>query len=141
MLRMKTATSSILQSIRRSIEDQRVQQVTDRELLSLFRSHRDEAAFHTLLRRHGAMVFDVCRSVLGNETDAEDAFQATFLVLAQKAGAIRKRTSVGSWLYGVAYRTALKARAKSAKRHKHEARLPIRPSAGPSDALAWREVE
>src|SRR5262245_10294853 len=141
MLRMKTATSSILQSIRRSIEDQRVQQVTDRELLSLFRSHRDEAAFHTLLRRHGSMVFDVCRSVLGNEADAEDAFQAAFLVLAQKAGAIRKLASIGCWLHGVAYRTALKARTKSARRQKHEARTPIQPSSAVADDLTWREVQ
>ncbi len=138
---MKTTTSPILQLIRRSVEDQRVKVLTDQELLNHFRSERDEAAFHALLRRHGSMVLDVCRNVLGNEADAEDAFQATFLILAQKAGAIRNQSSVGSWLHGVAYRTALKARAGSAKRQKHEARLPSQPSAGASDDLTWREVQ
>src|SRR5713226_8262784 len=134
-LMMKAATSPILQLIRRSVEDERVRQLTDHELLRLFRSEQDEAAFHTLLGRHGSMVLDVCRNVLGNEADAEDAFQATFLVLAQEAGAIRKQASIGSWLHGVAYRIALKARAGSAKRQKHEARLPNQPSSDASDDL------
>src|SRR5712691_11465898 len=138
---MKTMTSPILQLIRRSVEDQGVTHLTDQELLRQFRSKRDEAAFHALLRRHGSMVLDVCRNVLGNEADAEDAFQATFLILARKAGAIRNQASVGSWLHGVAYRTALKARAGSAKRQKHEARAPSQPSSDASDELTWREVQ
>src|SRR6267378_3094310 len=120
----RTAFSPILQFIRRIHRDPRMEGSADQELLRRFVDGRDEAAFETILRRHGAMVLDVCRGVLGNEADAEDAFQATFLILAQKAGAIRKLVSVGSWLHGVAYRTALKARAGSAKRKKHEARLP-----------------
>jgi cytochrome c peroxidase len=99
-----------------------------------------EAAFGTLLRRHGPMVLDVCRGVLSNEADAEDAFQATFLILASKAGSIRKADSVGSWLHGVAYRTALKARAQSATRQKNEARAPTRTSSEPDD-LTWREAQ
>src|SRR6266404_4490392 len=138
---MKTTTSPILQLIRRSVEDQGVTQLTDQQLLQTFRSKRDEAAFHALLRRHGSMVLDVCRNVLGNEADAEDAFQATFLILTQKAGSIRKQASVGSWLYGVAYRTALKARAGSAKRQKYESRTPSQSSSGPCDDLSWREVQ
>src|SRR5262249_30242662 len=98
-----------------------------------------QAAFHTLLRRHGPMVLDVCRGVLGDGPDAEDAFQATFLVLAQKRGSIRKAASLGSWLYGVARRAALKARARSAARHKHEPRAPQR-RAREADDLSWREV-
>src|SRR5712691_6686657 len=138
---IKTTTSPILQLIRRTVEDQRANHATDQELLCRFRSERDEAAFHTLLCRHGSMVLDVCRNVLGNEADAEDAFQATFLILARKAGAIRNQASVGSWLHGVAYRTALKARAGTAKRQKHECRAPSQPSAGAADDLTWREVQ
>ena len=67
------------------------------------------------------MVFDVCRGVLGNEANAEDAFQATFLILARKAASIRKATAVGSWLHSVAYRTALQARAQEATRKESEA--------------------
>jgi len=136
-----TSTSPILQLIRRSAHDQRDKLLTDQELLRRFRSERDEAAFHTLLRRHGSMVLDVCRNVLGNEADAEDAFQATFLILAQKARSIRKEASVGSWLYGVAFRTALKARANSAKRQQHETRGRSQLSSGASDDLSWREVQ
>ena len=85
------------------------------------------------------MVLDVCRSVLGNEADAEDAFQATFLILVRKAPSIRKTASIGSWLHGVAYRTALKARVQSATRQKKEARAPARQVSEPDDAT-WREV-
>jgi RNA polymerase sigma factor (sigma-70 family) len=87
------------------------------------------------------MVLDVCRSVLGNEQDAEDAFQATFLILAQKAGTIRKKASVGSWLYGVAYRTARQARLRSARRQRHESACPRRNAAFPPDDPSWREVQ
>jgi RNA polymerase sigma factor (sigma-70 family) len=85
--------------------------VTDGELLSRFIDERDEAAFESLLLRHGAMVLGVCRRILRGEADAHDAFQATFLVFLRKAGSIQPRAMVGNWLYGVARRTSLKARA------------------------------
>jgi RNA polymerase sigma factor (sigma-70 family) len=135
----KAASSLIVQLIRRAAEDPRVRDLSDQELLQRFHAQQDQAAFHALLCRHGPMVLDVCGGVLANEADAEDAFQAAFLILARKAGSIRKTASLGSWLHGVAYRTALKARAQSAERRKHEARVPIRQASEPDD-LSWREV-
>src|SRR5690348_1247783 len=79
--------------------------LSDGELLESFITRRDEAAFGILIRRHGPMVLGVCRRVLNNPHDAEDAFQATFLVLVRKAASLGQRELLGSWLYGVAYRT------------------------------------
>jgi RNA polymerase sigma factor (sigma-70 family) len=101
--------------------------LTDGELLERFATARDEAAFEVLLRRHGPMVFGVCRRVLQNEADAEDAFQATFLVLVRKAASIRPRGMVGNWLYGVAHSTALKARAMTTKRLTKEREAAAQP--------------
>jgi RNA polymerase sigma factor (sigma-70 family) len=112
----------------------------DGDLLDAFLTRREEAAFEALLRRHGAMVLGVCRRVLRHEQDAEDAFQATFLVLARKAASVRPRDMVGAWLYGVACRTALKARAMSAKRRERERRAGQTPRAETADAGASEEV-
>lgn len=90
--------------------------LSDSQLLGSFVERREEAAFAALVQRHGPMVFGVCRRLLGNQHDAEDAFQATFLVLVRKAAHIRAGTTIGNWLYGVACRTALRARAMNAKR-------------------------
>jgi RNA polymerase sigma factor (sigma-70 family) len=137
----RTGTSPILHLIRRVVEAHGLKDLADQELLRRFLTDRDKEAFNALLRRHGSMVLDVCRNVLGNEQDAEDAFQATFLVLAQKAGAIRKSASVGSWLYGVAYRTASQARLRLVRRQRHEAACPRRNEALQPDDLSWREVQ
>src|SRR5262245_46647942 len=112
--------------------------LTDGELLDSFLIRSDEAAFEALVRRHGPMVFGVCRRLLQAEHDAEDAFQATFLVLVRKAESIVPRDSVGNWLYGVAYRTALKARTRAARRK--EQPLTDIPQPGPPDDTAWREL-
>ncbi len=85
---------------------------TDGELMERFTARRDAEALEALIRRHGSMVLAVCRRVLGNDSDAEDAFQAAFLVFVRKAASVRKRELVGAWLYGVAYRTAMKARGR-----------------------------
>jgi RNA polymerase sigma factor (sigma-70 family) len=136
----KTATSPVLQLIRRMAEDQRVKHLADDELLARFSIKRDEAAFHALVHRHGRMVLEVCRNVLGNEADADDAFQATFLILARKAGAIRRPSSVASWLYGVAYRTALKAKVDLSRRQRREIRVPTSEPSAPSADLGWPEL-
>jgi RNA polymerase sigma factor (sigma-70 family) len=100
---------------------------TDGQLLESFISHRDSDALDALVRRHAPMVWGVCRRVLRNHHDAEDAFQAAFLVLVRKASSIAPREMVGNWLYGVAYQTALKARATAAKRVGRERQVANMP--------------
>src|SRR5262249_37269012 len=96
---------------------------SDHELLDDFAYRRHEPAFATLVARHGPRGVRVCRRVLHHEQDAEDAFQATFLVLARHSGSIRKREALANWLHGVAHRTAMKARRAAARRRNHESRL------------------
>jgi RNA polymerase sigma factor (sigma-70 family) len=111
---------TLLRDIHTLAAARRVARRTDRQLLDDFAAGHDEPAFAALVSRHGPMVLRVCRRVLGHEQDAEDAFQATFLVLARNAGSIRKRESLASWLHGVAHRTAMKAKRGAARRRKHE---------------------
>jgi DNA-directed RNA polymerase specialized sigma24 family protein len=95
---------------------------SDDQLLKQFVGKRDEAAFATLLQRHGRLVFGVCRQVLGDTHAAEDAFQATFLVMARKAASIRKQGSLGAWLYRVAINIARTAKTSAAQQRFHERR-------------------
>jgi RNA polymerase sigma factor (sigma-70 family) len=113
---------------------------TDGQLLERFVTGHDEAAFEALVQRHGPLVLGVCRRILSDPHDAEDAFQATFLVLVRKAGSIGKRESVGSWLYGVALRTARKARADRASRQRHERQAVPMPATEPAPDVVWREL-
>src|SRR5579884_4117276 len=99
---------------------------SDAQLLERFADQRDEAAFAALMRRHGPLVWSVCRRVLAEEHAAEDAFQATFLVLVRKAHSVSKRASIRSWLYGVALRVALRARQQEQLRRRREQERPIR---------------
>src|SRR5215468_10053137 len=111
----------VLRQLRR-LASEGLADATDGELLERFGARQEEAAFAALLHRHGPMVLGVARRVLRQEQDAEDVFQAAFLLLARKAGSIRKRESVGSWLHGVAHRLALAAKTQAARRQTHERR-------------------
>src|SRR5215470_14281925 len=114
--------------------------LTDGELLGRFVARRDEAAFEALVRRHGPMVLGLCRRILRDGHDAEDAFQATFFVLARKAAAITRRETVGGWLHGVACNTALKARASRYQRLKKERQAAEMPRDTPgSGADNWEQ--
>jgi RNA polymerase sigma factor (sigma-70 family) len=111
----------------------------DRHLLERFVARRDEDAFAELVARHGPLVYGVCRRVLRDAHDAEDVFQATFLVLVRKAASIRKPESLSCFLHGVAYRLAIKAKAEADKRREHERRAaPMRETE--EIDLSWREV-
>jgi RNA polymerase sigma factor (sigma-70 family) len=119
--------SEVIRHLRRTVllRDAAVQ--TDGQLLEGFISRREEAALTVLVQRHGPMVWGVCRRVLHNYHDAEDAFQATFLVLVRKAASIVPREMVVNWLHGVAHQTALKARATAAKRKARERQVTEMP--------------
>src|SRR5437870_1341623 len=116
----QSPVSNVVRFARQMLAAHRTRQQTDSSLLLQFREQRDEAAFTELVRRHGPVVHGVCLRVLADLHDAEDVFQATFLVLARKAGTIRKSASVKSWLYGVAYRLAVRLKADVARRRKYE---------------------
>src|SRR3989442_11214222 len=100
--------TAFMRYIRKIVGGPNVAHLSDEHALERFVAQRDEAAFQALVERHGPMVLAVCRRVLANFQDAEDAFQATFLVLARKAGSIGRPERLANWLYGVAYRVALK---------------------------------
>src|SRR5262245_5898831 len=112
----------------------------DGELLGRYVATQDSAAFEALMSRHGAMVWRVCNRMAHEPQDAEDAFQATFLVLLRKAHALDRRPSLGSWLYGVAFRAALKANACAVRRRAHERQAAERLTMEQSDPDRWNEL-
>jgi RNA polymerase sigma factor (sigma-70 family) len=112
---------------------------TDEQLLRGFSHHGDEAAFAALVARHGPHVWGVCLRVLGHQQDAEDAFQATFLILARKARSVRDAAVLRSWLHAVAHRIALRARAAAGRRRQLERQVPLL-SAITIEDLSWREL-
>jgi RNA polymerase sigma factor (sigma-70 family) len=113
--------------------------LSDRELLERYIKAQDESAFTVLIERHGPMVFGICRRGLPNFQDAEDACQACFLVLARKAASVRKKTSLSSWLHGVAYRLSVKLQRDSARRKGRELGVEVQASSDPAAELSWRE--
>jgi RNA polymerase sigma factor (sigma-70 family) len=115
--------------------------VTDAQLLEQFLVRRDESAFEAIVRRHGPMVLGVCQRLLRNIQDAEDAFQATFIILARKAHSIVPRENLANWLYGVAYRIGLKARATTARRRMNERQVTEMPETEVTEQDLWTELE
>jgi RNA polymerase sigma factor (sigma-70 family) len=138
---MATAPSGVvLRHLRQLVNAKDTRTIPDQQLLERFTRGREEAAFEALVRRHGPLVLCVCRRVLHQEQDAEDVFQATFLVLARKAAGIDQRVSLGGWLYRVAYHLALKVRKQAAARQKREERAARRDETDPLAEVTGREL-
>jgi RNA polymerase sigma factor (sigma-70 family) len=137
----RRSLNGLLQNVRKMAAVQTYRALSDSKLLERFVDGRDEAAFTVLIERHGPMVLGVCRRALANAHDAEDACQAVFLVLARKASSVRRQTSLGSWLHGVAGRVSLSLKRDLARRrsHEHRARAPAPPD--PASEVTWREVQ
>src|SRR5436309_10916350 len=132
-------TKAIQNVRRRSLADEA--SVGDGQLLDQFIEHQDEFAFAALVQRHSPMVWGVCRRIVAHHKDAEDAFQATFLVLARKAMSIRPREMLANWLFGVAHRTALKAKTMAAKRSTREKQVTTMPEPKAAEQGSWRNLE
>ena len=132
--------SEVMQQLRRVMLLRDGAGLTDGQLLTDYLSRRDEAAFTALVRRHGPMVWGVCRRLL-NHHDAEDAFQATFLVLVRKAASIMPRERVANWLYGVAHQTALQASRTAARRRAREKQVTAMPEPAVTDQDLWRDLQ
>jgi RNA polymerase sigma factor (sigma-70 family) len=133
--------SEVLQHLRRAALLRDGAGLSDGQLLGCFIEYRDEAAFAALVRRHGPMVWGVCRRVLCNHHDAEDAFQATFLVLVRKAASVSPRERVANWLYGVAHQTALKARATATRKKGRERQLAQMPEPEAARQDLWQDLQ
>ena len=133
--------SEFVQQLRRAVLGGQWAALTDGQLLEQFLSRRDPAAIEAIVLRHGAMVWGVCRRILSEPHDAEDAFQATFLVLVRKAASIVPREMVGNWLYGVAQQTARKARAMTAKRRTREKQMAAMPEPAVVDDKCRRDLQ
>src|ERR1700722_5995296 len=134
----RATTGVLVQHIRRVVLGQQPEPGSDSELLRRYAQLRDETAFATLVQRHGPMVWNACRRALGHHQDAEDVFQATFIVLARKAAAGPWGPSIAPWLYTVAQRLACKARPKAARRPDIAAIEPAVPD--PFEAMTAREL-
>src|SRR5437899_1885676 len=133
-------SAAILQHVRKLMETERCEQRSDRELLRRFATDRGEGALGGLVRRHGPMVLRVCRRALAQEQDAEDVFQAVFLILARKAGAVRWRDSVAGWLQAVAVRLTRKARAEVARHAARARSAKTRTPPDPLEEITGREL-
>src|SRR5581483_1814108 len=131
----------VLRQLHKLAISETTRDLSDGQLLQRFTIDGDQAAFATLVQRHGPLVLSVCRHVLSAEPDAEDAFQVTFLVLARNAASIRRKEAVASWLHGVAYRSALQIRRDTVRRRAHEKQAQSMPQQKYSGELACRELQ
>jgi RNA polymerase sigma factor (sigma-70 family) len=138
---MGTNRATILRHLRTLVAAGHAEAASDRELLRRFSAARDEDAFEALVRRHGSMVLSLCRRVLGNLHDAEDASQAVFLLLAQKASCVHWRESVIGWLHKAAVHTSLKLQTAIRRRARREGRLTPKPAPDPLAELTVRELQ
>jgi RNA polymerase sigma factor (sigma-70 family) len=130
----------VVRSLRRLAGTPPAAEAGDQELLKRFTDHHDPAALEALVRRHGPMVRDVCRRLLGQAADVDDACQAVLLVLVRQARSIRRQRSLAGWLYGVAYRVAQRARREAVRRRQRERRPPPAAVPDPGAEAAWREL-
>lgn len=135
-----TRMSGVIHYLRRAVPPRDLSGLTDRQLVEAYINRCEEAALATLVHRHGPMVWGVCRRVLRDHHDAEDAFQATFLVLVRKASSIASPELLANWLYGVARQTALKARATSAKRRARERQVAEMPEPAVTERDLWHDL-
>jgi RNA polymerase sigma factor (sigma-70 family) len=133
--------TAFFQQLRRNVLTQNGAGLTDGQLLSSFLERQDEAAFAALVARHGPMVWGVCRRLLRNHHDAEDAFQATFLVLTRKAATVLPREMVANWLYGVAHTTARRVNVATAKRRVRERQVTQMPEAATMPHDLWQDLQ
>ncbi len=133
--------SKVIQHLRRVALRKDGAGLTDAQLLQEYLSRREEAALAALVQRHGPMIWGVCRRVLQNYHDAEDAFQATFLVFVRKAASIASPELLANWLYGVAHQTALKARATAAKRKTREMQVKQMPEPAAEQNELWNDLQ
>jgi RNA polymerase sigma factor (sigma-70 family) len=133
--------SQVIQHLRRAVLLRDGTAFTDGQLLECFIQQRDNAACAALVQRHGPMVWGVCRRILPNHQDAEDAFQATFLVLVRRAASVMPREMVANWLYGVAHQTALKARATAALRRGRERQVTTMPEPVAAGPDPWPDLQ
>jgi RNA polymerase sigma factor (sigma-70 family) len=137
----KAALNGVLHHLRKVAAVPTYRKWSDRELVERFIAEHDDLAFTVLVERHGPMVLGVCRRALANFHDAEDACQATFLVLARKAASLRKRTSLSSWLHGVACRVAASLKRDHARRRRRDRAAAAPAPRDPAAEVTWREMQ
>jgi len=137
----KSQLQTVVRKVRHLAAIPHAMDQADADLLHAFVSDNDQPAFAELVRRHAPMVLSVCHRVLHHTQDAEDAFQATFIVLARRAGSIRKTDALASWLHGVAHHMATKAQRAASRRRAYENRSAAAQPPNPVWSAAWREVQ